>query len=598
MVGFTVAAVAATATVAIITISQGKAEEEVRDDNGATNTESSPQAVNSITNVWNGFMSGMQNKTEEMRISGEAKKEGKIYDSETKTWKFYHLADEMEEVDRLEREIGVGTGGLDGASGEERVVADREYYDLLGVSTNTDSGGIKKAYYKAARKCHPDKNPDDPEAHDNFQKLGQAYQVLSNEQTRESYDKHGKQETGAENLSDVDPFVFFNVMFGSALVEPYIGELWIAQTSDSMMNDKAHGSLMEGLEDDSISEVEKSKIINKRLRSIEKKNELKQRKRQNRCAQNLRDRVQPYVDSKTIGKLSPVDANTTKPLAAATEDGPTVDQVTMPPSPIDPFVESCRTEAESIAKGAYGALYCITIGYSLQMAAEEYIGFERTFLGLGGVAARSKKIGSAFGTNMKLIGATIKAASAGSKAIREAENLQQHQQHLQATGSDGGGSGSGGEDAAASPLDEAAMAATIDESLPAFLEFTWAINKRDIQGTLKKVCQKLFEDGVSKETRLVRAEGVRVMGQEFYRIGKEHEAVAKESGEKNKVFDAEDIKARVAVATMTTMAKAQGQEVTEADQEEMIKQTKKMSKEKKEGGGVSTEETAGGDEKL
>lgn len=35
----------------------------------------------------------------------------------------------------------------------------------------------------------------------------------------------------------IDPFVFFNVMFGSVLVEPYIGELWIATTADSVMKD-------------------------------------------------------------------------------------------------------------------------------------------------------------------------------------------------------------------------------------------------------------------------------------------------------------------------------------------------------------------------
>ena len=36
---------------------------------------------------------------------------------------------------------------------------------------------------------------------------------------------------------EVDPFVFFNVMFGSTLVEPYIGELWLAQQAHGMMND-------------------------------------------------------------------------------------------------------------------------------------------------------------------------------------------------------------------------------------------------------------------------------------------------------------------------------------------------------------------------
>merc|ERR1719223_951558 len=127
------------------------------------------------------------------------------------------------------------------SSGEEKNVKDREYYDLLAVSTNATQGEIKKAYYKEARKVHPDKCPDDPDAATKFQALGQAYQILSNEQTRAAYDKNGKPENeNADALaSEIDPTVFFNVMFGSTLVEPYVGELWIASVADVMMKDIA-----------------------------------------------------------------------------------------------------------------------------------------------------------------------------------------------------------------------------------------------------------------------------------------------------------------------------------------------------------------------
>ena len=93
-----------------------------------------------------------------------------------------------------------GGGGSGGGSGEggaaaaARVVKDMEYYDALGLPPAAAPADIKKAYYRVARTCHPDKNPGDPAAAAKFQKVGAAYQVLSNEALRAKYDKAGKDE--------------------------------------------------------------------------------------------------------------------------------------------------------------------------------------------------------------------------------------------------------------------------------------------------------------------------------------------------------------------------------------------------------------------
>ncbi len=70
-------------------------------------------------------------------------------------------------------------------------MAKRDYYEVLGVDRSASAEEIKKAYRKMAVKFHPDKNPGDKTAEDQFKTLGEAYEALSDPQTRAAYDQYG-----------------------------------------------------------------------------------------------------------------------------------------------------------------------------------------------------------------------------------------------------------------------------------------------------------------------------------------------------------------------------------------------------------------------
>ena len=67
----------------------------------------------------------------------------------------------------------------------------RDYYEVLGVSKDADAKEIKKAYRKLAMKYHPDKNPGDKAAEEKFKEINEAYEVLSDEEKRSTYDRFG-----------------------------------------------------------------------------------------------------------------------------------------------------------------------------------------------------------------------------------------------------------------------------------------------------------------------------------------------------------------------------------------------------------------------
>jgi len=93
----------------------------------------------------------------------------------------------------------------------------RDYYEILTVERTASREEIKRAYRKLAVKYHPDKNPDDPHAEEKFKELGEAYDVLADEDKRAAYDRYGHAAfaQGGGRGGFHDPFDIFREVFGS-----------------------------------------------------------------------------------------------------------------------------------------------------------------------------------------------------------------------------------------------------------------------------------------------------------------------------------------------------------------------------------------------
>jgi curved DNA-binding protein CbpA len=405
------------------------------------------------------------------------------------------------------------------------MVVDTSYYDILGIQPEASELEIKKAYRKMAIKHHPDKNPDDEHAHERFQEIGEAYQVLSNAELRKRYDQYGKEEAIPEAGFE-DPSEFFTTIFGGEAFADLIGEISLikdlTKTMEIAMKEeeggedqdtaaanayaeaKAEGNpyagqsaassnsglqaITDGVEKADLSGGEgtttPASVHSQELDGSKKSK--KKDKKGDQLSKEQREELEKYEQERKAAREERVKHLVQKlieRLSVWTETDRT-DDVTRS------FQEKTRIEAENLKMESFGIELLHAIGHTYTQKGSTFLKSQK-FWGIGGFFSKVKEKGTLAKETWNTISSALDAQSSMQEMAR-AEEL-------------------GGDDWTVEK--KAEMERTL---LGKILAAAWNGSRFEIQSVLREVCDTTLNDKtVPMEKRIQRAQGLILIGKVF-----------------------------------------------------------------------------------
>ncbi|OII73758.1 uncharacterized protein cubi_03556 [Cryptosporidium ubiquitum] len=416
---------------------------------------------------------------------------GRKWDKKNRQWieYYYSLDDEIQQLKEKEIKSSQKNDNYESEdcnrkesiNSPSKSVADTTYYDLLSVSPNAGADEIRRQYYRKAKQYHPDKNPDDADAKDKFQKLGEAYQILADPERRKRYDEYGIGAT--YDMPVIDSSLIFTILFGSDSLEKYVGKLKMVSlveiaTTNGSQNGASNSNEMEQAID---NEQSKRTIL---------------------LAVEMRKKIAPVLEE--------FDAENSVPIETS--------------EILKDWRESISQEAKSLCNNSFCDAMVEAIGWSYENYGSQYLGKIDTFLGIGGKYAK-------FQAKTRNVASTWKMASTAIRTAMAAQNLQSSMKKKQCGAKEGEYDNEANMEQNAE--DSAKAQQQFEETLPLILDTMLRITIMDIEDTIRTVAKKLVKDmGVDLNVRKQRALALIELGSIFQSVANASNQQREESGDK------------------------------------------------------------------